>query len=201
MNSMSTSFPRTIVIQPSDPAWPAEFQRLAADLRAALGETGVRIDHIGSTAVPGLAAKDIIDIQVTVLDLDDPAIIPAFASLGATLYAEITGDHVPSGHERTEEREWRKRYFRPPEHWRPTHLHVREAGRANQRYALLFRDYLRNAPMAASAYRQVKEALARLHPHDIDAYYDVKDTVCDLIMDAAARWARETAWGTGPSDA
>jgi GrpB-like predicted nucleotidyltransferase (UPF0157 family) len=61
---------------------------------------------------------------------------------------------------------------------------------------LLFRDYLRFSPAAAAAYAQVKVALARLHPDDAKAYYDVKDPVCDLVMDAAERWAADTRWYT-----
>jgi GrpB-like predicted nucleotidyltransferase (UPF0157 family) len=96
--------------------------------------------------------------------------------------------------------EWRKLYFRAPDGQRRTHLHVRQAGRANQRYALLFRDYLRADPTVARAYRQVKEVLARLHPDDVAAYYDVKDPVCDVIIAAAERWAVETRYRPGPSD-
>lgn len=69
-----------------------------------------------------------------------------------------------------------------------------EAGRANWRYALLFRDYLRHSPDTAAAYAQIKVALARLVPDDVDAYYDVKDPVCDLIMDAAESWAARASW-------
>jgi GrpB-like predicted nucleotidyltransferase (UPF0157 family) len=66
---------------------------------------------------------------------------------------------------------------------------------------LLFRDYLRTDSLAAGAYARVKEALARLHPDDADAYYDVKDPVCDIIMAAAERWAADTGYVPGPSDA
>ena len=91
-------------------------------------------------------------------------------------------------------------YFWAPEGQRRIHLHVRQTGRANQRYALLFRDYLRAAPTTAAAYGQIKEALARLHPEDEGAYYDVKDPVCDFIADAAERWAAATGYVPGPSD-
>ena len=85
----------TIAIVSYDDRWLAEFQRIATALRAALGELAVRIDHIGSTAVPGLAAKDVIDVQVTVAALEAAAITTALAPLGYTLRDEITRDHVP----------------------------------------------------------------------------------------------------------
>jgi GrpB-like predicted nucleotidyltransferase (UPF0157 family) len=188
-----------ILIVPYDERWPAEFERIGTALRAALGELALRIDHIGSTAVPGLAAKDVIDVQVTVAVLDAAAIAPALAPLGYALREDITRDHVPPGWT-DDPAEWRKLYFRAPAGQRRTHLHVRQAGRANQRYALLFRDFVRAASVTAAAYAQVKEALARLHPEDEDAYYDVKDPVCDIIVDAAARWAAETGYVPGPSD-
>jgi GrpB-like predicted nucleotidyltransferase (UPF0157 family) len=188
-----------IEIVPYNNRWPEEFRRIAMPLRAALGALALRIDHIGSTAVPGLAAKDVIDVQVTVATLDAPALAAALAPLGYTPWEGIAGDHVPPGYDALPE-EWSKLFFRAPAGQRRTNLHVRQAGRANQRYALLFRDYLRVEPRAAGAYAQIKEALARLHPQDLDAYYDVKDPVCDIIMAAAERWAAQTQYAPGPSD-
>jgi GrpB-like predicted nucleotidyltransferase (UPF0157 family) len=182
-----------------DAQWAQEFRRLGLPLRAALGDLAVRIDHIGSTSVPGLAAKDIIDIQVTVAALDASVLAPALAPLGYTLVEGITGDHLPPGWEGLPE-EWSKLYFHAPTGQRPTHLHVRQAGWANQRYALLFRDYLRADPSVMGAYEQIKEALARLHPDDVEAYYAVKDPVCDIIMAAAERWASGTNYLPGSSD-
>jgi GrpB-like predicted nucleotidyltransferase (UPF0157 family) len=186
-----TPTPR-IVVCPHDTRWAAEFATIEELLHDALSGLAVRIDHIGSTSVPGLAAKDIIDVQISVADLDDPGLSPAFEQLGATA-TDITRDHVPPGEE-SDPGAWEKRYFRPPVSWRPTHLHVRATGRANQRYALLFRDYLRHSTTAAAAYAEVKLALARLHPDDAAAYYAVKDPVCDLVMDAAERWATDVKW-------
>ena len=183
---------RRITIEPYSAQWPHEFATVEGLLRDALGSAAVRIDHIGSTAVPGLPAKDVIDVQVGVADLDDPRLVPAFEQIGATA-TDITSDHEPPG-DRSGSAAWEKRYFRPPISWRPTNLHVRATNRANFRYALLFRDYLRHSQSAAGAYAQVKVALARLHPDDADAYYEVKDPVCDLIMDAAERWAIDVAW-------
>lgn len=188
-----------INIVPYNPQWPQEFRRLGLPLRESLGDLALRIDHIGSTAVPGLAAKDIIDIQVTVAELEAGKIVPALASIGYTHLEHITGDHLPPGRDDSPE-EWSKLFFRPPEGQRRTNLHVRQAGRANQRYALLFRDYLRVDAQARGAYEQIKEALARLHPEDIEAYYDVKDPVCDIIMAAAELWAGQMNYEPGPSD-
>jgi len=186
-----------IVISSYDEGWPGDFRILADRLQEALGDLAIRIDHIGSTAVPGLAAKDIIDIQIGVADLGDPRIAAALIGLGATP-TDITTDHVPPG-DPGSPADWEKRYFRPPASWRRTHLHVRETGRLNHRYALLFRDYLRHSLAAAAAYGQIKRALARHHPDDLDVYYDVKDPVCDLVMHAAERWAADVSWSAESS--
>lgn len=176
-----------IEIIPYQSEWPAEFAALAKPIRAALGPLALRVDHIGSTSVPELAAKDIVDIQVTVAALDAEAIAAALAPLGYTIYPGIVGDHIPPGGDPDPE-QWRKLYFLPPAHLRPMHLHVRRQGFPNQRYPLLFRDYLRAHPEAAEAYTRIKLALARLHPDDQEAYYDVKDPACDLIIQAAEAW-------------
>jgi GrpB-like predicted nucleotidyltransferase (UPF0157 family) len=190
-----------IVIVPYAPRWPGEFRQLGATLRRALGGLALRIDHIGSTAVPGLAAKDIIDIQVTVKRLVPAApVADALVPVGYTIRPDIVRDHQPRGDSRAAD-EWAKLYFAPPAGQRPTHLHVRAEGRANQRYPLLFRDYLRSCAEATAAYAEVKRQLARRFADDIEAYYDLKDPVCDIIIAAAESWAREVGWNPGGSDA
>ncbi|HZC07903.1 MAG TPA: GrpB family protein [Ktedonobacterales bacterium] len=189
-----------IEIRPYDARWPQEFRAIALPLREALGDLALRIDHIGSTSVPGLAAKDVIDLQVTVAALDVEALSAALAPLGYTLYGLADHDHTPPGHDDDPPEEWRKLFFRAPEGQRRRNLHVRQAGRANQRYALLFRDYLRADPLARGGYERVKQALARLHADDVDAYYDVKDPACDIIMAGAELWASATSYAPGPSD-
>ena len=190
-----------IAISPYSPRWPGEFQQLGATIRRALGDLALRIDHIGSTAVPGLAAKDIIDIQVTVQRIVPAApIADALASVGYTIRGDIVRDHQPPGDSRPAD-EWAKLYFAPPAGQRPTHLHVRAQRRANQRYPILFRDYLRSCAEATAAYAEVKRQLARRFALDIESYYDLKDPVCDIIVAAAESWAREVRWNPGPSDA
>jgi GrpB-like predicted nucleotidyltransferase (UPF0157 family) len=86
-------------------------------------------------------------------------------------------------------------------HEPPLHVHVRAAGSPNERYALLFRDHLRAHPADAATYGLIKRELARHFPGDWDAYYAVKDPVCDLVIGHAEAWARATGWEPGPSDA
>jgi GrpB-like predicted nucleotidyltransferase (UPF0157 family) len=161
-----------ITIVPYQSAWREEFSKLGRDVRKALGDLALRIDHIGSTAVPGLAAKDIIDIQVTA-SVFDPSIQHALERLGYRRLAHIVRDHVPPGCPGTGE-DWAKWFFKAASDQRPANLHVRIADRPNQRYPLLSRDYLRTHDSVAQAYSQIKVALARLHPTDIDAYYEVE---------------------------
>ena len=191
---------KVIEIVPYKPGWPDEFQQIALKLRAGLGELAVRIDHIGSTAVPGLPAKDVIDIQVSVNALDD-RVLRAMTALGYTLPEGIwprVADHCPPNFIGPET-EWEKLLFRPPLGQRRTHVHVRVQGRANQRYPLLFRDYLRTHTATANAYAELKRRLAR-NLADPQTYPDVKDPAVDLIYLAAEDWAAATDWLPGPAD-
>jgi GrpB-like predicted nucleotidyltransferase (UPF0157 family) len=179
-------------------SWPAEFREIAARLRQALGSLALRIDHIGSTSVPGLDAKDMIDLQITVAALDD-AIVAAMHRAGYTLAEGTRRDHCPptlTG----PATDWEKLFFRPPVGQRRTNTHVRVAGRPNQRYALLFRDYLRARPATAGAYAELKRRLAA-NLADPQTYPDVKDPAVDLIYFAAEAWAAATGWQPGLSDA
>src|SRR5688572_29633410 len=178
----------------SQSRWPEEYAALAARIASALGAAALRIDHVGSTSVPGLASKDVIDIQVTVLDLAADLQVGMTAA-GFRYRADESNlsDHVPPGAASESAEEWAKRYFREPEGEREAHIHVRVAGRANQRYALLFRDYLRAHGDAAALYGEFKKRLASL---DIETgvYAEIKDPVCDLIYGDAKRWATEVGW-------
>jgi GrpB-like predicted nucleotidyltransferase (UPF0157 family) len=141
--------------------------------------------------VPGLGAKDIIDIQVTVEELD-PMIIEKMSGAGYRHRSNMT-DHVPPG-EDPNPGLWTKFLFREPEGQRRVHIHVRKSGNPNQRYPLLFRDYLCAHPKSAMAIEQIKRQIARYHPDDIDAYLAIKEPAYDLIWDAAQEWARHTNW-------
>ncbi|GAC1471699.1 MAG: hypothetical protein PVSMB7_23690 [Chloroflexota bacterium] len=191
--------PSMIEIVPSAAHWPADFSVIADDLRAALGDRALRIDHIGSTSVPGLAAKDRIDVQVTVRSLEDSdSITQSLVARGYQGTGEIWVDHLPPGWEGPPDA-WRKLFFNNRPDRRPANIHIREAGAPNQRYALLFRDYLRLHPAMAAGYAAFKQELGA-HISEGRVYAEIKDPVCDIIMAAAEEWAIETVWELNPLD-
>ena len=183
------------------PRWADEFEQIAAELRHAFGTLALAIHHIGSTSVPGLAAKDVIDLQVSVAALDPIApLAAAISAAGFQLWPDIGEDHVPFGANPNPSL-WRKWYARNREGGRRNNIHLRIRGLPNQRYPLLFRDYLRANAAAAGTYALIKRELAARHADDVDAYYAVKNPVCDLIFDPAELWAVQTGWGPPKSDA
>lgn len=178
--------------------WPQEYKLIAARLRAAFGDVALRIDHIGSTSVPNLAAKDIIDIQVTVADLADQSIDQRVARSGYRMKHSVTTDVLvgldASGD--AQHPELSKRYARE-QSGRRTHIHIREVNRVNQRYALVFRDYLRANDNVRVAYETAKRRLADVFS-DADDYYAIKDPFMDVIYEGAQYWARLNNWSPGP---
>ena len=118
-----------IVISSYDPRWPDEFEKIRTTLAQTLGAVALRIDHIGSTSVPGLGAKDNIDIQITVHALTN-AIKTAMLNAGYPCFAPATHDHVPAGEDATPAR-WEKLLFTQPEGHRRANIHVRVAGNPN----------------------------------------------------------------------
>jgi GrpB-like predicted nucleotidyltransferase (UPF0157 family) len=176
-----------IVIAPYDPEWPEWFSQVGSALRAALGPVALRIDHIGSTSVVGLDAKPVLDIQISVTDLE---LLEAFRvplqSLGYVFQAENP--------ERT------KRYFRESPGERRTHIHVRRAGSFSEQFALLFRDYLRAHPDDARSYAALKHRLAARFGEDRQGYVDAKDSFIWETIKKADGWAQEIGWQPGFTD-
>lgn len=183
-----------IEIHPPRQSWVDDFTSLKQAIQRA-APAGAAIHHIGSTAVPGLAAKDIIDIQVSV-DALDLVNVAALEEQGLKLRAMAT-DHCPPGLDLAEG-ELKKLLFKST--GRPANIHIREKGRFNQRYPLLCRDFLRAHPTAAAAYGLIKQRLAGFFPENVDAYYDIKDPVFDIIMEGAYDWAKLTGWIEPPGD-
>jgi GrpB-like predicted nucleotidyltransferase (UPF0157 family) len=168
--------------------WPKLFQALGARLRKALGDVALRIDHIGSTSIRGLAAKPIIDVQISVEKLEpvDPFRI-SLEHLGFVW--------------RQNNPELTKRYFREKPGERRTHIHVRRAGSWSEQFALLFRDYLREHVEDQRRYERFKRELAEKYRNDRMKYTDGKNPVFWEIMFRADRWEKRTGWAPGPSDA
>ena len=179
--------PNRVVIVSYDPAWPAIFAKLASSLRAALGNTALRIDHIGSTSVPGLAAKPIIDVQISVRSFEP---LDAFRLPLEDLGFVFRADNL----------ELTKRYFRERPGDRRTHIHVRRAGSWAEQFALLFRDYMRTHNEDAQQYAELKYGLAEQCGEDRHGYTEAKAPFLWEIMVKADRWSQDIGWEPGPSD-
>ena len=181
-----------IVICNYNPKWADEFESIKSSLEKILGDLALRIDHIGSTSVPGLGAKDVIDIQITVKGLADQ-IKEGLVNAGYKDWGTIAHDHVPQG-ESDNPKLWEKFFFNQPEGQRRVNIHVRVDGNPNQVYPLLSRDYLRTHPNSSKSVELIKHEIAKRHANDLDAYNDIKDPVYDLIWNAALEWSRCTGW-------
>jgi GrpB-like predicted nucleotidyltransferase (UPF0157 family) len=166
-------------IVPYDPRWPREFEVERERIDAALGPLALRVEHNGSTAVPDLAAKPIIDIQISVVRLHPiDGYARPLASLGYV--------HVPH------EDDARCPFFHRPHDWPHTHhVHVVEAGGEEERRTLAFRDYLRTHPAEAREYEALKRRLAALHGgSDADsreAYAVAKSAFVERVLTLALR--------------
>ena len=177
-----------VEIHDYDPSWADEFQRIGSSLRDALSHVACRIDHIGSTSVVGLAAKPIIDIQISVRSLEPVSLYRL--QIEAFVYRW-----------RKDNPEKTKRYFREAPGQRRVHIQVRKLGSWHEQYALLFRDYLRLHPEDRRTYETVKRKLFAQYRHDRHVYTDTKGDIFWEIMQRADMWAAETGWERGASDA
>ncbi len=183
------------------PSWSEDFLEIGARIRAALGAQALAIHHIGSTSVPNLAAKDVIDIQVTVAVFDEQFLKTMLEQAGFVWRSGLIHDHCPAGMTLPEIELEKHFCARELGGKRLANIHIRIEGRFNQRYALLCRDYLRSHPMARYAYSEIKRQLARHFPENIEAYYDIKDPVFDVIMSGANDWAALTNWQSATTEA
>ncbi|MGC5308826.1 dephospho-CoA kinase [Micromonospora zamorensis] len=175
----------------TDASWPEQYERLAARIRHTLGSDALRIDHIGSTALPGLAAQDVIDVQVAVRSLADAdgALVDRLANAG---FPRVPGhwwdDPRPAGSGR-----WEKRLHGSADPARPVRLHVRVAGSPGWRYALLMRDHLRADPDQRAAYLLLKRDLVDAAPEAGDSG-TARDPWFDEEYLRAEQWAEQTGW-------
>jgi GrpB-like predicted nucleotidyltransferase (UPF0157 family) len=171
-----------------DPVWPELFTAMAWRLRGKLGTVALRIDHIGSTAVPGLDAKPILDVQISVATFEP---LVAFR-----VPLESCGFEF-----RPKPEELSRRYFRERPGDRRTHIHVCRAGSFREQLNLLHRDYLRADPARAREYARLKHSLAHLLATDRRAYVDAKAPFVWETLRHAEQWSDRTGWEAGPPDA
>jgi len=185
-----------------DSRWADEGVDYAERVARALGELALRVDHVGSTAVPGLAAKNVIDIQALVLRLDDPDIAARMGAAGFRHDADKTQDPPhPDTEEALGEEDWRKLFFREPRGERRVHIHVRRNGAAGARNTCLLRDYLRDDGPARRDYGAFKHALAENTKKDRAAYQAIKTPFISTALRAAQGWAELTRWAPSAPDA
>lgn len=178
-----------------DPDWQLDGPRLAARIKHALGDRAVRVDHIGSTAVPGLEAKDVIDLQVgvrTLSEADRPDFLAALDRAGYPRVQGVDRDR-PKGSE-----PWLKRLHGGSDPGQVVHVHVREVDSPGWVWALRFRDWLRSDPAARDEYAAFKRAVLADQTRR-DSYPDAKEPWFDAADNRAATWAREARWTPGSS--
>ncbi|HEU0090322.1 MAG TPA: dephospho-CoA kinase [Pseudonocardiaceae bacterium] len=182
--------PAAPVLVAPDPDWPQQAQRVIARIAAAAGSRAHRIEHIGSTAVPGLPAKDVLDVQVVVADLEvaqrlaDDLLAVGLVRLGGR-WCDTARDGSTQN----------KAFTANADPGRAVNCHLRPAGSPTWREALLLRDWLRTHPAGASEYAQVKQQLAAQRWDSIEAYAEAKTPFVRAALDRAELWAARSGWG------
>ena len=194
------------VLAPANPVWPAQAARLIARLRAAAAGAGdiLTLDHVGSTAVPGLPAKDILDLQLGVVDMAAAErLAPLLADAGFPSWPGILTDNPKPSH--PDPSDWPKRVHGNADPGRAVNLHVRAVGSPGWRFALCFRDWLRDDETARTDYLAEKRRVARLHGVDKSTARYAADKEAWFTGHAAPRmqaWVQRTGWSppsyTGP---
>ncbi|OBK12574.1 dephospho-CoA kinase [Mycobacterium asiaticum] len=187
----------------ADPSWAEQAQRIVKRLQTTCGHRAVRVDHIGSTAVPKLDAKDVIDIQVTVESLDAAEeLVEPLLSAGYPRLEHITQDAaktdarstVPGIDHSDDPALWGKRIHASADPGRPTNVHIRTAGWPNQQFALLFVDWLKANADVCEKYSAVKQDADASAGGDIVRYITAKEPWFRDAYRRAWEWADATGW-------
>lgn len=183
------------VLAPYREEWAKDAARISARLQAAAPGLILAVDHIGSTAVPGLDAKDVIDLQVAVSGLDSAdSAAPLLAAAGFPLVPGAGSDTpTPAA---PDPGLWQKRFHANADPGRPVNIHVRVAGSPGWRYALMFRDWLRADPEVAAEYLAVKRRLAADHAGDdsTEGYAAAKEDWFTAAEEPLERWVECSGW-------
>jgi len=167
---------RNIVVVPYDSRWPSAFAHEAELWRHILGPELVAIHHVGSTSVPGLAAKPVIDVMPLVRDIQQiDAFKPTLSSFGYESY----GENGVAG----------RRYFTKGGAFHRSHnIHIYEPANPEVHKHLVFRDYLRTFADEAEKYAELKKEVALANPQDIDGYMDGKHAFIQDLLGKAQTW-------------
>lgn len=174
--SLDERFDPAIRIVDHQQVWPTQALQEMARIKAELGPVALRLDHIGSTAVPGLAAKPILDLQLSVADLELVSRYrPALERLG---YLFVPGT----------DQEGLQFFARPASRPRTHHLHVCEADGPDARRHLAVRDFLRTHPAEVARYGALKRGLAAAEPQDRVAYIEGKAPFMTELERRALAW-------------
>lgn len=173
---------RKVEVVPHNPRWRDAFEAEAKHVAAALDENVVAIHHIGSTAVPNIYSKPVIDLLVEVRDITE---VDEQSAAMESLGYEVMGEYGIPG----------RRYFRKDnqEGIRTHNLHTFEAGSAEAERHLAFRDYMIAHPADAQRYSELKRKLAEEHPQSMDGYMDGKDGFIKEMDGRAAQWRASQA--------
>lgn len=166
---------RQVIVTPYQTSWPDTFEQEAARLRTVFGERLLAVHHIGSTSVPGLSAKPILDILPVVDTLDG---IEAFDAAMEAIGYEVKGEFGMPG----------RRYYRKGGDNRTHHIHLYATGNPEIARHVVFRDYLRHHPGEVRAYSDIKEQLATQYPTDISAYIAGKNLFVKAMEQRALMW-------------
>lgn len=184
------------VLARHDPDWRRQASLLMGRLRAAVPDDILAVDHIGSTSVPGLDAKNVIDLQLAVKDLETAdRIAPRLGAAGFPVWRGILMDSPKPG--LPDPAAWSKRMHGNADPGRPVNLHVRVAGSPGWRFALCFRDWLTSDRSAREAYGAEKRRIAALHAADASTYGYAQDKEAWFTYTAGPgmeRWAESSGW-------
>ena len=176
-----------VLVHAYRPSWAREGAALAGAL-SELVSTAAAVEHIGSTAIPGMAAKDCLDMMILVHDLGDNGAAQALGSAGYRRRPEPWNNV-----EQAYEQDWPKMVFAPPVGARTVNLHVRVTPSGTERLSLLFRDHLRARPDRAADWALFKMKAAE-STTDLAAYGQLKAPAWRLLMQLAETWTTETGW-------
>jgi GrpB-like predicted nucleotidyltransferase (UPF0157 family) len=172
----TAGFEQRVVVVDPDPSWPAAFEREAAAIRDVLGDLCVRVEHVGSTSVDGLAGKPIIDSQVCVRRLDVPELARRLSALGYANVPWFADATYPF-------------FAKPAEGDRTHHLHCCVADSDEEFRHLAVRDYLRAHPTEAAEYAALKRELFERCDGARQGYVDGKDAFMKALEARAVEWA------------